>query len=236
MWSSSPPRRAAARRWDSRRPTLQITYVMLLFATLVSYGSADPRRSIADLGPTILGPAQNRRGGITIYGTIRQLKTESTCEQSSQSRLRQEGFDSRLACRKRTHVWSYNCQMMNSWRLEHWGRELEHCFGLIQGTQLTYDPAKGERGLQQCTTTYHDVYESRTRRRGKGCHPEGVMILGPRGSSKIVKKVMTPRGKDLEGRGIAVWYSRGLYDVCMVSMYCPLGDRNPENQRKCEKL
>ena len=164
---SPPPRRAAARRWNSRRPTNQAIFMLLLFTTLVSYGRADPRRSISELGPTILGVAQHLRGGITIYGTLRQFVSESSSEQSSRARMKQEGFDPRRAFRQRTHIWSSNCQMMNSWRLENWGRELEHCFGLIQGTQLTYDPAKGEKGTQQCTTTYHDVYEARTRKRAK---------------------------------------------------------------------
>ena len=223
-------------RWESRRPTLQAIYLLTLLSTLVSYGCADPRRSIHDLGPTVLGPAQHRRGGITIYGTIRQLQSEPVSERSSQSRLREEGFDPRVACRHRTHVWTYNCQMMNPWRLENWGRELDKCFALIQGTQRTYDPGRGEKGLQSYSTSFHDVYDSRVRKKGKGGQPEGVMILGPKGSSKIVKKVMLPRDKDLEGRGLAVWYSRGLYDICMVSLYCPLGDRNPENQKKTEKL
>ena len=210
--------------------------MFILLATLCSYGRANPRRSIQELGVTILDTGRPARGGITIYGTIRQYPSELANEHSSQTRLKQEGFDPRMAFRRRTHVWSYNCQMMNAWRLENWGRELDGCFVLVQGTQQTYDPSKGERGLQHRNTRYHDVYEARVRKKGKGCQPEGVSILGPKGSNKIVRKVFTPRDRELEGRALAVWYSRGLFDICMITLYCPLGDRNPENQRNCEKL
>ena len=226
-----PPGRQAAWRWNPRGPTPRLTLVFLLLATLCSYGCADPRQSIAELGITTLGQGRSSRGGITIYGTIRQYVSYPIDEEVSQTLLRQDGFNPSNAFRKRTYAWSYNCQMMNAWRLEHWGKELDKCFGLFQGTQRTYDPVKGEKGLQQTSTPYHDVYESRVRKRGKGCHPEGVMIAGPKGSNKIVKKVFTPRDQDLAGRALAVWYSRGLYDVCMISMYCPLGDRNPENHK-----
>ena len=83
---------------------------------------ADPRRSIEELGVTILGPGRAARGGITIYGTIRQYASELAIEQTSQTLLKQDDFNPRVAFCRRTHVWNYNCQMMNAWRLEYWGR------------------------------------------------------------------------------------------------------------------
>ena len=53
---------------------------------------------------------------------------------------------------------------------------------------------------------------------------------------RLVKRVMVPTSKDLEGRGLAVWYSRGLFDLCIISVYCPLAGRNPENKQRIQRL
>ena len=53
---------------------------------------------------------------------------------------------------------------------------------------------------------------------------------------RLVIRVMVPTAKDLEGRGLAVWYSRGLFDLCIISVYCPLAGRNPENKQRIQRL
>ena len=120
--------------------------------------------------------------------------------------------------------WTYNCQMMNWTRANEWSAELRGAFVMMQGTQATYDVAKGERALQQRTTEYHDVWEfKRKKRKGAGCQLEGVAIFAaPKGMNKITRGGWTPQKSELEGRAMAVHFSSGEYDVCVVSVYCPV--------------
>ena len=66
--------------------------------------------------------------------------------------------------------------------------------------------------------------------------PEGVLIMVPKGMYKIARKVVVPTHKDLEGRGLMIWFSRGLYDLTLTSVYCPLCDRDVQNHKKTERL
>ena len=127
--------------------------------------------------------------------------------------------------------------MANADRLKWWTPCFRDCFVLLQGTQRTYDLSRGEKALQQWTTGEHDVIEFKVIRKAQGGHrPEGVLMLFPRGVRHTLKKLMVPQDKALEGRGMAVWLQRGLWDVCFVTLYCPLGNREVENLRKTEKL
>ena len=134
-----------------------------------------------------------------------------------------------------TTVLSYNFQHANDTRLRTWAPEFLNCYVAMQGTQRTYHSNKDEKTLQQWCTDTHVIYEHKVQRR-KGPQSEGVLIMAPRGMETILKKVLLPSDKDLEGRAMAVWFSRGLYDICIVSVYCPLGDRDPVNHKKTEKL
>ena len=71
------------------------------------------------------------------------------------------------------------------------------CFVLMQGTSRTYDPDKRERGLQQWCTESHDVVEARVTKKPRGPQPDGVLWMGPRGVSKIIKQVMVLKDRDL---------------------------------------
>ena len=58
----------------------------------------------------------------------------------------------------------------------------------------------------------------------------------PKGMYKIARRVIVPTNKELEGRGIMIWFSRGLYDLNLTSIYCHLCDRDVQNHKKTEKL
>ena len=58
----------------------------------------------------------------------------------------------------------------------------------------------------------------------------------PRGMLGEAKQVLTLATTGLEGRGLAVHVSRHLYDVCFVTVYCPLGDKEVQNNKKTEQL
>ena len=60
--------------------------------------------------------------------------------------------------------------------------------------------------------------------------------MAPKGMGNIVKQVMVPTDKSLEGRALAVWYSRRSFQLCVVSIYCPVGDRDRANSNRTEKL
>ena len=74
------------------------------------------------------------------------------------------------------------------------------------------------------------------RKKGGGPQLEGVLIMVPKGMYKIAKKIIIPTNKDIEGRGLMIWFSRGLYDLTLTTVYCPLCDRDPENHKKTERL
>ena len=137
--------------------------------------------------------------------------------------------------RRQTMFWSYNCQMMNSTRAIEWSDELKGTFVCMQGTQATFDIAKGERSLQLWRTEHHDIWESKQpKRKGAGCQPEGVAIFAPRGMSKCSRAVYTPSTKELQSRAMAVHFQDGLYDVTVVSIYCPVCNRDPANAKLTE--
>ena len=128
--------------------------------------------------------------------------------------------------------------MINPNRLSLWSPEWRDDFALLQGTQRTYSSDKGELPLQQFSTEYHDVIEYRVKKKARGGQPEGVMMLLPRGARKLVKRVMFPTDKTLEGRALAVWLDRGLFSVCLITLYCPTGGRQQDeaSRKKAEQL
>ena len=157
--------------------------------------------------------------------------------QRSLHNLQKEGYNPGKAFREDTVIWSYNCQMANHTRIREWSAELKHQMILLQGTQQTYDPTLGEKTLTRWQTDYHDVIEARVQKKARQGHqPEGVTIMVPKGMFKIAKKVVVPTAKELEGRGLMIWFSRGLYDLVLTTMYCPLCDRDVQNHRRTEKL
>ena len=58
----------------------------------------------------------------------------------------------------------------------------------------------------------------------------------PHKMSSIIKSIHTPTARELQGRGLAVRLSRGLHDVCYVTVYCPLGGQDAQAIRMTEKL
>ena len=127
--------------------------------------------------------------------------------------------------------------MANPTRLRTWSHEFRNSIVLMQGTQRQYDPSKGERTLSQWQTEYHGVIEAEVRKKNQGGpQPEGIFIMAPKGMFKISRKVLVPTNMELEGRGLMIWFSRGLYDLTLTTIYCPLGDRDVQNHRKTERL
>ena len=114
---------------------------------------------------------------------------------------------------------------------------MEGAVVLLQGTQRRYDPDLGQQTLAQQHYDTHLVIEARVpiKRKGK-CQPEGVAMMVPPRYQAIIKSIYTPSAPELQGRGLAVRLSRGIYDVCYMTMYCPLGGQDPQGHRKCEKL
>ena len=45
---------------------------------------------------------------------------------------------------------------------------------------------------------------------------------------KIAKTMMTPKQRELEGRGLAVRFSSVAYDIVVMSLYCHVRRLNPE--------
>ena len=117
-----------------------------------------------------------------------------------------------------------------------WSDELVDRIVLLQGTGQTYDPERGERCLQMWSTEFHDIIEARARRKLRGHVPTGVAVMVPRGMAKIMKKVLLPGDPELGGRGLLIWFARGQFELCVATLYCPLGDRDVGNQKRCEKL
>ncbi len=80
-------------------------------------------------------------------------------------------------------VWTYNCQRMSATHNKDWDEMLgkRNDIWLMQGTQETYSPSRGENPLQRSSTNNYDIWESKAlRRRGqKGqffSPPEGVAV------------------------------------------------------------
>ena len=227
---------AGRRRTRASKKPMALVVILAWFMTFISYGTADDRRHYTELHEPIIGHTENRRGGVKALAMRRLSAAERATEEASEQRMVREGYNPTRGLHRWTHVWSYNCQMANEGRLKEWGHEFKDCFALLQGTQRTYEPCKGERSIQKWNTDTHDIIEHRARKRGKHSQPEGVLVMAPRGMTGIVKQILIPSAGELEGRGLAVRFSRGLYDVCVVTVYCPLGDRDPNNHKKTEKL
>ena len=51
----------------------------------------------------------------------------------------------------------------------------------------------------------------------------------------IAKRVLVPTNKELEGRGLMILFSRGLSDLVLTTIYCPLCDKDVQNHKKTEK-
>ena len=122
--------------------------------------------------------------------------------------------------------------------MELWGKEFTgESFVMLQGTQRTYTPARSEKALMQWQTSTHDVWELKvSKRAGAGAQPEGVAIMAPKGFGSIARNVYAPQAKDMEGRILAVHFRNHLFDILVVSMYCHVGDRSVERQRKTERM
>ena len=164
-------------------------------------------------------------------------REEETGENRDADSTLREGYAPGKAFREDTVIWSYNCQMANPTRLRTWSYEFRNSMVLMQGTQRQYDPSKGERTLSQWQTEYHGVIEAEVRKKNQGGpQPEGIFIMAPKGMFKISRKVLVPTNMELEGRGLMIWFSRGLYDLTLTTIYCPLGDRDVQNHRKTERL
>ena len=107
----------------------------------------------------------------------------------------------------------------------------------LQGTGRTYRPDHRELALSVYSSGMHDVWEQKVRHSGTvGSQPEGVAIMAPRGLRRIQKEVWTPTDRALEGRGLAVRFSDGDFDLMVVSIYCPVNTRDKTKQRLTEKL
>ena len=78
----------------------------------------------------------------------------------------------------------------------------------------------GGSGVHLGGTGLHDCIEAKVAKKPRGPHFDGVLWMGPKGAAKIVKQVMTPKDPELEGRALAVWMSRGPFDICMVPGMC----------------
>ena len=130
-----------------------------------------------------MGEEQELRGGLRYTPMVRSKegKDEGTT-----------GYGPGGGLHRGTMFWIYNCQMMNNTRAREWSEELRGAIVMMQGTQATYEPTKGERSLQQWATAYHDVWEyKKQKRRGAGCQPEGVAVLAPKG----MKELRAAKGK-----------------------------------------
>ena len=217
-------------------PLKRLILVFVVMATCLSMTHA-ARKSFIELAVPTCVHSVRRPGGVSEFRYSRISLNVYEREQQSSESLRSEGYDPKFAFRGKSSVWTYNCQMADAGRMRLWGEEFEGEYVALQGTQGTYRPECGERALQQWSSDTHDVIEFKVqKKKKKGYSPEGVAVWAPKGMQRLVKRVMVPSAKELEGRGMAVWYSRGLFDLCIVSVYCPLGDRNPENKRRTERL
>ena len=184
----------------------KLALALVVLLSLATCSQADHRRRFQELAFQALGSTERWRGGVTAY-----CMSAIQGEQDSHERLKQEGYDPSFGLRHKTKVWSYNCQMANNNRIRMWAQEWQDCFVLLQGTSRAYDETKGEKTLQLWHTDTHDVFEAKVAKKTRGGpQPEGVMLMAPKGMHKIVKKVMVPTAKDIEGRAIAVWFSSCL--------------------------
>ena len=91
--------------------------------------------------------------------------------------------------------------------------------------------------LDKKHTRMHDIWEIRVgKRMSAGVQPEGVAVMAPRGFGTVARNVYVPNDKAMEGRVMTVHFRSKLFDVMVVSMYCHVGDRAVERQRKTERL
>lgn len=230
--------------WASVRASTCLRALLFILA-LVRLVDADGRRSFKNLSEVWMGQAFGMRGGDTVLPVYRGQQSTPPQEAASLQRLKQEGYDLRQGLHGTTQAWTYNCQMANADRIRIWGEEFKDSFCAMQGTQRTSEQNKcekseqnkGEKSIQGWSSATHDILEYKASRQGRmGQQLEGVLVMAPLGMHRIVKQVLLPTSKDLEGRAMGVWYSRGQFQFCVVSVYCPSGDRSPENVSKTERL
>ena len=74
------------------------------------------------------------------------------------------------------------------------------------------------------------------RKQGRRCQPEGVAIFAPRGMRRYSRAVYTPMQGDIRSRAIAVHFRSGEYDLCIVSLYCPICKKGGNNRNVTERL
>ena len=60
--------------------------------------------------------------------------------------------------------------------------------------------------------------------------------MAPIGMRRIQKEVWTPTDKSLEGRGLAVRFSDGDFDLMVVSLYCLVNTKDKAKLKITEKL
>ena len=60
-------------------------------------------------------------------------------------------------------IWTYNCQRMSNAHKKDWDLMLgkQNHIWLMQGTQETYSPSRGEKPLQRSSTAHYDIWESK---------------------------------------------------------------------------
>ena len=211
---------------------------LMLAMHMIAIVQANPRRHLHELSVKAVGDVCRVRGGVGRFDLRRTQHDIVKAQLEDQEMLKADGFNMGGIYRERQTCWSYNCQMANMSRLRQWSEELTKCFVLLQGTSRTFDQTKGERSLSQWQTDDHDIVEAKVAKKlkARGPQPEGVLFMGPKGVMKLCRKIMVPNDPELQGRAIAVWIARGPFDICFVSMYCPLGDRDVQNQKRTEKL
>ena len=76
------------------------------------------------------------------------------------------------------------------------------------------------------------IYEVKVPSTKRGHRPDGVLIMLPLGVAPIVKKVLIPKDKAIEARAMAIRVARGHYDLCLCTVYCPLGARGRDGNKQ----
>ncbi len=140
-------------------------------------------------------------------------------------------------------IWTYNCQRMSNAHKKDWDLMLgkQNHIWLMQGTQETYSPSRGEKPLQRSSTANYDIWESKAlRRRGPAGQffspPEGVAVWAPKGLSAILKNVFIPDDIELQGRGMILHFERGPFSYAVGTVYSPICIYGPKNIKLNRKL
>ena len=75
-----------------------------------------------------------------------------------------------------------------------------------------------------------------SKRIGAGGQPEGVAIWSPKGMPTILKKVYVPFDPDLAGRGLMMYFERGLFSYVFATIYNPINTFGPKNTLTNKKI